>query len=227
MFNLNLFTMEICECPGAPALTTILRALCKQNLGQLQRFLFQRPGYVFDSTAVMPVVANPINVLASWTPLFAAADETKVVSSPYVENFVIPRAERITEGGGDNTTIDGREVTLGWGAITALGQIAEVPGNVMKTVKKLMCESDLVVFPLNNSGFIIGIDAEGLAADGTPSGVVAGIPIAEFFVSDLDNNGLNTRDKGDFGFSLDFGWRDDLVIIKPDFNVKTALWPAP
>ena len=217
--------MEICDCPGAPALTTILRATCKQNLGQLQRFLFQRPGHVFDAAGTP--TPNPIDTLASWTPLFAANNDTKVVSSPYVENFVIPRAERITEGGGDNSTIDGREIHLGWGAISALGQVAEVPGNIIKSIKKLMCEADLVVYPINQYGQIIGIDAEGLAEDGTPSGKVTGIPISSFFVSDLDNNGLNTRDKGDFGFSLDFGWRDDLVMVKPDdFNAKTALWPA-
>jgi hypothetical protein len=220
--------MEICDCPGAPALTTILRPTCKQNLGQLQRFLFQRPGFVFDANAVDPAEPNPIALLASWTPLFAANDDTKVVSSPYVENFVIPRAERITEGGGDNTTIDGREIHLGWGAISALGQVAEVPGNIIKSIKKLMCEADLVVYPINQYGQIIGIDAVGLPESGAPSGSVAGIPISSFFVSDLDNNGINTRDKGDFGFSLDFGWRDDLVMIKPtDFNAKTALWPAP
>ena len=215
--------MELCECPKPTALTTIMRPTCKQNLGQLQRFLFQRPGYVFDPGAGTP--NDPVD-LSSWTPLFAANNDTKIVSSPYVENFVIPRAERQTEGGGDNTTIDGREITTGWGPISALGQIAEVPGGIVKQIKKLTCETDLVVFPINEYGQIIGIDPEPNDTTLVPSGKLVGIPISSFFVSDLDNNGKNTRDKGDLGFSLDFGWRDDLVLIKPEFNAKTQLWPA-
>lgn len=212
--------MEICACPAPAALTTILKLTCKESLGQIQRFLIQRAGHVFDGTV------NAITAIASWTPLFAAADSTKVVSTPYVENVVIPRTEAATEGGGDNTTIDGIEIIVGANAVRMLGQIAETPSAILKQLRKLMCEPDLVWYGINQFGAIIAKDltpAEALPADKQ----YTGLPLQSLFVSDSDNNGLNTRDKADFSFGLPYGWRDDIAVITPaDFNAKTALWPA-
>jgi hypothetical protein len=211
--------MEACVCPKPASLTDVLRATCKENLGQIQRFIFQRQATGNDFTVG---TLGLINLLASWTPLWIAADDTKVVSSPYVENFVIPRTEKAVEGGGDNTTIDGIEIVVGANAVTALGQIAESPSSVLKALRKLMCEVDLQVYMINQYGQIIGRDL----IPATPGVSVVGIPIQSFFVSDADNNGLNTRDKADFSFGLPFGWRDDLAIVKPTaFNAKTQLWP--
>lgn len=211
--------MEACVCPKPASLSDVLRATCKENLGQIQRFIFQRQADGNDFTVG---TLGLINLLASWTPLWIAADDTKVVSSPYVENFVIPRTEKAVEGGGDNTTIDGIEIVVGANAVTALGQIAETPSSILKALRKLMCEVDLQVYMINQYGQIIGRDL----IPASPGTSVVGIPIQSFFVSDADNNGLNTRDKADFSFGLPFGWRDDLAIVKPTaFNAKTQLWP--
>jgi hypothetical protein len=205
-----------CTCPKPAALTTIAKVLCKENFGQIQRLLFQRRGFQFDAAAD-PV--RPITALASWTPLFAAVGDTKVVSSPMIENFVIPRAEAITEGGGDNTTIDGKEIVLGAGAITPTGIIAEAPSSVIEAIKELMCETDLVFYFINQYGKI--------GAKKIETGVYEGIPLSSLFVSDADNKGLNTRDQADLRFALDYGWRAGVELITPaDFNAKTDLWPA-
>lgn len=214
--------MEICACPQETALTTIIKKLCKENFGQLQRFIWQRAGWVFDAGAVAP---KPIGVLSSWTPLFAAAGDTKVVSTPYIENFVIPRTEAISEGGGDNTTIDGIPIVLGGNAVTAIGQIAETPSAIIKQVRKLMCEPDLVWYSINNAGAIIAKDLNPEETD-PDAKQYTGVNAQSLFVSDSDNNGLNTRDKADFSYGLGYGWRDDVVVIQPAFNAKTQLWPA-
>jgi hypothetical protein len=200
-----------CTCPKPAALTTVAKVTCKENLGQIQRWIFQRAGFTFDADAL-------ITALASWTPLFAAVGDTKIVSTPLIENFVIPRAEAITEGGGDNTTIDGKEIVLGAGAITATGVIAEAPESVIEALKELMCETDLVAYGINQYGRII---AKEVAED-----EYTGIPISSLFVSDSDSKGLNTRDQADIRFALDYGWRAGVKIITPNFNAKTALWPA-
>lgn len=213
--------MEACVCPKPVSLSSVLRATCKENLGQIQRFIFQRilPTNKFSATVGDLGI---ITALASWTPLWVANNDTKIVSSPYVENFIIPRTEKAVEGGGDNTTIDGIEIVVGANAVTALGQIAESPGSVLKALRKLMCEVDLQVFMINQFGQVIGRDN----VPASPGTDVGGIPIQSFFVSDADNNGLNTRDKADFSFGLPYGWRDDLAIVKPTaFNAKTQLWP--
>jgi hypothetical protein len=209
--------MEV-ACPKPTALTTVEKLTCNENFGQIQRLLIQRAGFTFTAPA------SDIALLASWTPLFIAVGDTKVISTPYLENFIIPRAEKISEGGGDNTTIDGREITLGAGAITASGVFAGVPAAIVKQLKAILLEADgsLVAYPINQYGKIIGIALDPL----NPGDEVTGIPIYSPWVSDMGNDGLNTRDKGDFSIALDYGWRDDIVIITPtDFNAKTALWP--
>jgi len=211
--------MEACVCPKPESLTDVLRATCKENLGQIQRFIFQREG--LDNRFAVGELGL-ITALASWTPLWIAEDDTKIVSSPYVENFVIPRTEAATEGGGDNSTIDGIEIVIGANAATAIGQIAETPSSILAALRKLMCEPFLTVYMVNQYGQVIGRDL----VPASPGTDVTGIPIQSFFVSDADNNGLNTRDKADFRFGLPFGWRDNLAITKPvGFNAKTQLWP--
>lgn len=212
--------MEACVCPKPTSLSDVLRATCKENLGQIQRFIFQRSDAV-DNVFVVGKLGL-INVLASWTPLWIATDDTKVVSSPYVENFVIPKTEAATEGGGDNSTIDGIEIVVGANAATAIGQIAETPSAILASLRKLMCEVDLTVYMVNQFGQIIGRDL----LPNAPGTSVIGVPIQSFFVSDAGNDGLNTRDKADFRFGLPYGWRDNLAIVKPTaFNAKTQLWP--
>jgi len=213
--------MEACVCPKPASLTDVLRATCKENLGQIQRFIFQRVGED-NHFAVAPGGLGLITALASWTPLWIATDDSKVVSSPYVENFVIPRTEAVTEGGGDNSTLDGIEMVIGANAATAIGQIAETPSSILAALRTLMCEPELQVYMINQWGQVIGRDNLPEA----PGTDVVGIPIRAFFVSDADNNGLNTRDKADIRFGLEYGWRDNLAIIKPTtYNAKTQLWP--
>jgi hypothetical protein len=215
--------MEICACPAPAALTTILKALCKENLGQIQRFIFQRAGFIFDAG---DDPTTDIRLLASWTPLFAAVGSTKVVSTPYVENFVIPRTEAATEGGGDNSTIDGIEIIVGANAVRGIGQIAETPSAIIMQIRKLMCEPDLVWYGINQYGAIIAKDLAPAEVD-LDAKQYTGLSLRSPFVSDADNNGLNTRDKADFSFGLEYGWRDNIAIVAPsNFNAKTALWPA-
>jgi hypothetical protein len=216
--------MEACVCPAPAALTAILRLLCKENFLQLQRFIIQRAGYIFDGdTETSP---NPITALSSWTPLFAASADTKVVSTPYVENVVIPRTEAATEGGGDNTTIDGIEIIVGANAVRMTGQIAETPSSILKAVRKLMCEPNLVWYGINSAGQIIAKDLDTTIVAAQSAKIYGGLPLQSPFVSDADSNGLNTRDKADFSFGLPYGWRDDVAIITPAFDAKVSLWPA-
>lgn len=207
-----------CLCPRPAALKTVERVTCKENIGQVVRFEFQRAGHKFDANAGTP---NPIGLLASWTPLFVAVGNTKVVASPLVENVVIPQPEAITEGGGDNSTIDGVEIVNGAGAITVTATLAEVPGRILAQLKDLQCEPDLVVYMVNGAGNIIANELDFAA---NPGDVYGGFPIQSLFVSDAGNEGLNTRDKATLRFALAYGWRDNIAIIKPtDFNARTQL----
>lgn len=212
--------MEI-VCPKPAALPDVFKSDCPENFGQIQRFLFQRQGHVFDSTLM--VSPNSIKLLASWTPLLTAVDDTKVISTPKMANVIIPKATPKKEGGGDNTTIDGIEVIVGVGPITLTGDLISIPAKTILQLKTALGpEEDLEVFMINQYGQIIGWD---IAPD-APGTKVKGLQTAgRVFVGDAGNEGYATLDKAIFTFSFAEGWRDQCVLIKPtDFNAKTALF---
>lgn len=214
--------MDTCVCPGPVSIPTIPKKTCVENFGQVIGWILQRPGFIFDSAAL--VTPNDIKLLASWTPLFTAIDDTKVSRTPEIENFIIPRTAAKFEGGGDNTTIDGVAKIVGFDPAAAIGQIAETPGTIISVLRNLLlCEPALVAYGINRSGQILARNV----TPGVPATKITGISIQSAFVTDEDNNGYATRDKADFGFSLAAGWRDDVVVITPtDFNARYALWPA-
>ena len=89
--------MSNCNCPLPSALTTIDAAGCPFNLGQLQRVIITRAS---SSEFPMTVATSNPNVLATWTPLFTASDDTKVVKTPLVGgNPAIVGGSAITQGG--------------------------------------------------------------------------------------------------------------------------------
>lgn len=214
--------MEII-CPKPTAIPTVNKVTCPINLGQIQRFIFQRAGFIFDSAAMTP---NDIKLLASWTPLFTATDDTKVISTPRMAGVVIPRGEAKTEGGGDNSTIDGVELVVGTGPITLTGDLISVPAKIRKQLKEaLNSEEDLAVYMINQYGQIICWNND---PANTAVTSFSGLQISgRVYVSDPGNEGLNTLDKSTLRFSFAEGWADQLAMVKgTDFNAKTALFPA-
>lgn len=212
--------MEII-CPRPTAIPTVGLFNCPINIGQIQRFIFQRQGWVFDSTD-----DTDIKLLASWTPLIIATDDTKIISTPKMAGITIPAGEAKTEGGGDNSTIDGVELIVGVGPITVTGQMQGLPAKIRKQLKTALGpEEDLVVYMINQYGHII---CKNFDPANTAVTKYEGLPISgRVFVSDPSNDGFATVDKTTIRFSFSEGWADQLAIVSPtDFNAKTALFPA-
>lgn len=57
---------------------------CGETFGQIQKVAFQRLTKA-DGTKNSFTTQKAITLLASWTPLLSAADDTKVVVSPYIQ----------------------------------------------------------------------------------------------------------------------------------------------
>lgn len=202
-----------CTCPTPAAIGTIGAFTCGENLGQIQKIIFQRRQTVKPFTALLPPDEK-----ASWTPLFASVNSTKVQITPFFENFIIPQVEAITEGGDDNTTLDGNAIVVGASQIRATGNFRSLPASILKALKAYNCEPDLTVYLVNEFSKIIG-----KSIDGTPENF-EGIPITEFFIGDGGNDGKNTQDKTAFGFNLRYGWRDTLYqVIPSDFDPRFQL----
>lgn len=194
-----------CVCPPGDAIVDIPDNDCGFSLLQVQKIIVARRSNSAFATLLLP------QVLANWTTLLTATDDTKAQITPFVEEFKIPQADPILQGGDDNTTIDGAPIPVGAAQIRAEGKFPEIASTVLEALKAFNCERDLMVYLVNQNSMIYGINPTGT--------VFTGIPIRAWFVGDAGNDGLNTRDKAPIGFNLRYNWRNKLVgIIPTDFD---------
>jgi hypothetical protein len=211
-----------CTCP-ATALTEIPQVTCPENLGQIQKIVFSR-AFSFDSGATP---SDDITVKANWDTKIAASDETKIVVFPtFVEAFESSDSAPVTEGGNDNSTLDGAPIVLGAETPVFTGMMRGVSGVAATAMRKLMCERDLEVIFINEWDKIIGRDL----SSGLDGSVVGGFKLTPYslFIGDSQVKGKNTDDKIMFQFSLRYEWRDTLVIKTPasGFSPLADIKPA-
>ncbi len=198
-----------CECPLPTEIGDIAAVTCGENIGQIVKIAFQRVGTQFPTFT--GATALGADVLASWTTVLAASDATKVQISPFTEAVEIPNIEAVTEGGDDNSTLDGNIINVGASTVRATGTIRSLPAATLVELKAYACEGALSAYFINEFGFIVGKNAGGTTFEG--------IPISEWFIGDPGNLGKNTADKANFVFNLVYGWRDTMAICFPDdFN---------
>lgn len=201
--------MGNCKCPKATTLTDIPMQNCDVDLEQLQKFGFQRDGFKFNNTLVSPEVPTDITKKADWLVLKSATDDTKVVFTPLIGGDpVITSGDPILNGGGDNSTLNGVEELLGTNPSTFTGVFKSLSSTVKKALSELECETNLVVFPINQNGKII--------ANKIAEGIYTGFPIQGFHITDRTNNGFGTKDTFRVRFTLPARWDDNLVILDPE-----------
>lgn len=200
-----------CNCPALSALVAIVAENCGVDLKQIQRLGFQRAGDTFDGTALTDIMD-----LSSWQTKIAAVDSTKIVLTPMISgDAIIEAGEAITNGGGDNSTLNGAEEIQGTNPSAFSCVFRSLSSTVEKQLKALICERNLVVYLFVQGGRIAVVK---VATD-----IYKGFPIQSVFVSDRNNAGYGTLDSVSMRFSLAEGWSNDLVIVKPDFNPFTDI----
>lgn len=206
-----------CQCPVAAALPNIPKFECSEGFGQIQKIAFQRLTTSdgvnkFDST-------NTIETLASWTSLLTAVDSTKIVISPFVENPTQDGGDARTYGGG-NDTLGGVSKIIGSEPTTLTVQLRDVPQNIIKELKKLVCEAqngNLGVYLFDDNKRIEAIQDETTATTFYP------IPIRALFVGDKIHGGLENPDSNTMSFQFAPNYSDNLAIVTPNFNPLTDL----
>ena len=208
----------ICKCPAAAALPDVPAITCAETFGQVQKVAFQRLTKT-DGSKNSFTKAAAITLLASWTPKLSAADDTKIVVSPYIQAPTAEAGAARTFGGG-NETLGGVEDIIGREPTPFTGVIRKAPQAVIKALKEMQCESwsdNLGVFIFDENGAIGAIEDE------TTPGTYYPIPIRSLFIGDKTLGGLEAPDSNAIQWSFLPNWSDDLAIIAPAFNPLTDL----
>ena len=210
----------ICKCPAGAALPDVPAITCSESFGQIQKVAFQRLRKA-DGTKNTFTTEAAITVLASWSPLLTAQDDTKVVVSPYIQAPSAEAGAPLTFGGG-NETLGGVEEIIGREPTPFTGVIRKAPQPVIKALKEMQCESwgdNLGIFLFDENGAIGAIKGE---AEGT----YEPIPIRALFIGDKTLGGLEAPDSNAIQWSFLPNWSDDLAIVAPSFNPLTDLTAA-
>lgn len=205
-----------CGCPAGRHLNDLVIAECKESFGQIQKVLFMR---IYSSNGVKnTITAETMKAKAKMTPLFTAADGTKLVISPYIQNPTTDPGDARTFGGG-NQTLGGIEIVIGREPTTFSGIIYQEAQSVIKTLKSYSCEK-IGVMLIDENGNIGAIDAAGTGTSYEP------IPVDKFFIGDKKLGGYEEPDSNTISWSFFPNWSDDLVLIKSDdfdYNPLTDL----
>ena len=208
-----------CGCPAGAHLADLQIADCKESLGQIQKVIIQRR---FSSAGVLnKIAATDIKSKTAMAALAAAADGTKIIISPYIQNPTTTPGEARTFGGG-NQTLGGIEIVIGREPTTFTGVIYQEAQSVIKTLKTYSCEK-IGVFLIDENGNIGAIDEAGDGANYEP------IPVDKFFVGDKNLGGYEEPDSNTISWSFYPNWSDNLVLIKADtldYNPLTELTNA-
>lgn len=210
--------MPICKCPAAAALPDVPAITCAESFGQIQKVAFQRLTKA-NGTKNSFTSAAAITLLASWTPKLSAADDTKIVVSPYIQAPTAEAGAARTFGGG-NETLGGVEEIIGREPTPFTGVVRKAPQAVIKALKEMQCESwgdNLGIFLFDENGAI------GAIKDETTAGTYYPIPIRSLFIGDKTLGGLEAPDSNAIQWSFLPNWSDDLAIVAPDFNPLTDL----
>lgn len=196
---------------------------CPESFGQIQKVAFQR---LYKSTGEKNSFKTDAGIekKASWTPLLAADDDTKIVISPYIQAPTAEAGAARTFGGG-NETLGGIEEIMGREPTPFTGVMRKLPQKIIKALKELQCESwgdNLGVYLFDENGAI------GAIQDAKTATIHYPIPIRSLFIGDKTLGGYEAPDSNNIQWAFLPNWSDDLAIIVPeDFNPLTDLKAAP
>jgi hypothetical protein len=204
-------------CPLPTAIGAISEAdFCPVDFRQIQRIAFQRKQATAPFEATGEAV-SPIDLQTSWDTYIAAADSTKIQISPYITEFVITGSEAITEGGDDNTTIDGVPVYNGEGIVNVAGVFRSLPPSIADELRTLSGESvatsgaaKLTAFFFNEGGSHVVAKKSGADYEG--------VEIYNFRISTVASEGLNAPNKYAVTFTMKGNWDTGLAYLSTAFN---------
>jgi hypothetical protein len=209
--------MDLFACPLPESLESIPETDCPIRWDQVQKIGIRR--------IENRVSLNTTNILllATFTPLLTAADDTKLLISPYLTNVVITPGEILSEGGNDNTTLNGVPQLRGLGFTSVTAQLKNASSETADALRALTAETAsqpgqtfLEVLLFNKDGKIIDRKVSGSDTN------LEGFPIYNFTVSDVGSEGFNRDNVNNISWQFAPGWSERHQMHTPtDFNPLT------
>lgn len=196
-------------CPPPTALPSIPSQDCPEVWEQIDTILFQR----IPANGEPSFTETTILDQATWTPLMTASDNTKAIKSPLLPNFIIPPSEALTEGGNDNTGLNGIPRFLGHGFVTVTFDLYNRNAAVRNALASLAAQTasqpgETLVWAYFVNRFKQIVAGE----DGS------GIPVYNFNVGDPGTEGYNKYTIAKGSFHLPAGWSKGLKLFTPTFD---------
>jgi hypothetical protein len=195
-------------CPPPATLASIPTQACPERFGQILRIAFQRKQGTSSFTSAT------IKVAGTWTPLLTASDSTKLIITPQTPGIVIPPGEILSEGGNDNTTINGIRTVTGRGYVPVTAQLKDVNAAVRTAIRALFSES--------GGGFGTNLWAYFITADNLiiANSDGSGVDAYNVIVGDVGTEGFARPNIAHMAFDLAPGWSDSLAVFTPTAPFK-------
>lgn len=211
---------DLFVCPVPTALAAAPNPSCPttNRIPQIQKMLIRR------STGRATLTTATALLAATVSPLLSATDDTKLLVSPWMENFTFPVAEPLKEGGNDNSTLNGVPRLLGLPFVPFTGiTMADVAASTAQAMRALASESTGVAGTTNLEAFFVTKDGS-IVGNNPSSTVFYGFPIYNFCVTDLSSQGFNQRTLYGVTFDMAPLWSKTFTILTPtDWNALTVV----
>lgn len=202
----------LCGCPVPTAIGAITKDSCPFDIGQVRLLLFQRWKNGSTINKITIATTNP-NVQATWDTLTAAADSTKVISTPNIAEPVTEVGGR-REFGGGNATPGGAIVNMGRDKTEFSAKFLHYAVASIEQLMDLECE-ELAVFLVDEFGKIHG-QTDSLSS---PTQFWGFRLQGGLFVGDRHLGGFEEPDHNVLQFGLEPNWSKKLHSVTPvDFT---------
>ncbi len=202
-------------CPASSDITAISAGTCMAHLEQTIGLYFQ------ETQATYTITPTTAKLLATWTPLFAAADATIVTKSPLMVGVTIPKSEGIFTGGNDNTTVGGLTLYKGEGSVRVEAMIRTSKADMIDSFRGYTPftvpagSSTLNAYLIGRNKRISGL---------TQSAKLVPIPIHNLRISSVGSEGFNSFNEYAVSWEFLAGWDEGFTtVIATDFDPAATL----
>lgn len=186
-------------------LTSVDRSVCDVSLGQARFFAIQRR--LGAASARNSIAYADADTLATWTALFAANDETKMLRLPNIVSPVLPESTQ-REGPGGNDSESGVPRVLGGNPQTFTAKFEAKEQKLIEQAKAIV--GDNAFYVIDAFGGI-----GGLVDDHDSPTQFYPVPFFNWFVGDLTWGGYDAPDYNPMSFGLLPRWSDKFHVFRP------------